>query len=150
MKDATETKINNIIREIDLTDPISPKIEDIADRFPEEYESNDEYVDFQQDIAELVIQHKKEKTEEIKTELAKYQIIEAECTAQDLENIGLSLSAYDDYDPDEKIFVEISLSEDEDTTYDITVNNSNRIIHEEDSHEIDRATVISFLMEYSI
>lgn len=54
MNEATRTEIKAIIERDEITNTDDPRIEEIADRFPEEYTDDQTYGEFQMEIAEMI------------------------------------------------------------------------------------------------
>ena len=54
MKKSTQNEIKRLIELDEITDPSDSRIEAIADRFPKEYTDDQTYVEFQEEIAEMV------------------------------------------------------------------------------------------------
>ena len=66
MKKETEAKVRRLIVNLAITESDDPKIEKIADEFPSEYSNEEEYVEFQIEIADIV-----EAFDEMKTQTAR-------------------------------------------------------------------------------
>ena len=54
MKEETRKEVKKLIELNEITKKDSPTIEEIADRFPDEYFNDQGYVAFQQEIAEMI------------------------------------------------------------------------------------------------